>query len=308
VGTGGCGRPHPRRWAILEEALIATARAEEWTGRDVTIAQIEAELAELRRDAMDMRTSVMTHCAWAPPEWQDAARQTLAGLSERHPSRTLLLFPQDDGRDALDADVSLQCFTLPGLQKTVCSEVIELRLHGNRSRAPASIVLPLLLPDLPAFLRWRGRPSFGESAFEQLADVADRLVVDSREWADAPGCYPELVPYFERVAVSDIVWTRTLPWRRAIALRWPVGGEVRALRVVGPAQEAALLAGWLSSRLERTVRLEHQPAEELELLELGGEPIRAREEHWSPSDLLSHELDRFSRDPIYEAAVAASGR
>jgi hypothetical protein len=34
--------------------------------------------------------------------------------------------------------------------------------------------------------------------------------------------------------------------------------------------------------------------------------MRAREEHWSPSDLLSHELDRFSRDPIYEAAVAAA--
>jgi glucose-6-phosphate dehydrogenase assembly protein OpcA len=287
--------------------LTTTTRAEEWTGRDVTIAQIEAELAELRSEAMDMRTSVMTHCAWAPPEWQDAARQTLAGLSERHPSRTLLLFPQEDGRDALDADVSLQCFTLPGLQKTVCSEVIELRLHGNRSHAPASIVLPLLLPDLPAFLRWRGRPPFGESAFEQLADVVDRLVVDSREWKDAPGCYPELLTYFERVAVSDIAWTRTLPWRRAIALSWPVAGEVRELHVVGPDQEASLLAGWLRSRLERDVVLAHESAERIELVELGGEPINARDEHWSSSDLLSHELDRFSRDPIYEAAVTAAG-
>jgi hypothetical protein len=285
---------------------MPTMETEEWTGRNVTITQIEAELAELRRDTMDMRTSVMTHCAWAPPEWQDAARETLAGLSERHPSRTLLLFPQDDGRDALDAELSLQCFTLPGLQKNVCSEVIELRLHGKRSQAPASIVLPLLLPDLPAFLRWRGRPTFGDSSFEQLVDVVDRLVVDSGEWEDAPDCYPELVPYFERVAVSDIAWTRTLPWRRAIALQWPVVGDVRELRVVGPPQEASLLAGWLGSRLERTVVLEHEPAEQIDLLELGGEPIQARKEHWSASDLLSHELDRFSRDPIYEAAAAAS--
>jgi glucose-6-phosphate dehydrogenase assembly protein OpcA len=285
---------------------MPTLHTNEWMGQDVTIAQIETKLAELRRETMDMRTSVMTHCAWAPPEWQDAARETLAGLSERHPSRTVLLFPQPNGRDALDAELSLQCFTLPELQKNVCSEVIELRLHGQRTRAPASIVLPLLLPDLPAFLRWRGRPHFGESAFEQLVDVFDRLVVDSREWEDAPGCYPELLQYFERVAVSDIAWTRTLPWRRAIAMRWPVAGEVRELRVTGPAQEASLLVGWLRSRLERDVPLAHEPAERIELVELGGEPIKARDEHWNASDLLSHELDRFSRDPIYEAAVAAS--
>ena len=41
---------------------------------------------------------------------------------------------------------------------------------------------------------------------QQLVDVVDRLVVDSREWDDVPSCYPELVPYFERVAISDIVW------------------------------------------------------------------------------------------------------
>jgi glucose-6-phosphate dehydrogenase assembly protein OpcA len=284
---------------------MATAE-QEWTGRDVTVAQIERELATLRREAMDMRTSVMTHMAWAPPAWQDAARDTLAGLSERHPSRTLLLFPQEDERDAIDADVSLQCFTLAELERTACSEVIELRLHGKRAHAPASIVLPLLLPDLPAFLRWRGRPPFGESSFEQLVDVVDRLVVDSREWDDAPACYTTLVPYFERVAVSDIVWTRTLRWRRAIARLWPDVAEVREVRIVGPSQEASLLAGWLRARLEREVVLRHEPAEQIELLELDGRGVRARGERWSASDLLSHELDRFSRDLVYEAAVEAS--
>ena len=269
-----------------------------------TVAEIEHELAHLRSDSSDFRTSVMTHVAWAPPEWQDAARRTLAGLAERHPSRTLLLFPQDDGRDDLDADVSLQCFELPDLERNVCTEVIEVRLHGERAEAPASVVLPLVLPDLPVFLRWRGQPPFGAGAFEQLLDVVDRLVVDSREWPDAPGCYEQLIPCFDRVAVSDIVWTRTLRWRRAIAQLWPV--EPRRLRVVGPVQDASLLAGWLRSRLGRDVELQHEPADRVERLELDGEAVRAREDRWSPSDLLSHELDRFSRDPVYEAAVAGT--
>jgi glucose-6-phosphate dehydrogenase assembly protein OpcA len=281
---------------------LSAVSDQEWTGRDVTIGQIEHELAQLRSDSMDMRTSVMTHIAWAPPEWQDASRDTLAGMAERHPSRTLLLFPQDDERDALDAEVSLQCYTHAELQRHVCTEVIELRLCGRVAQAPASVILPLVLPDVPVFLRWRGEPPFGEPVFEQLIDVVDRLVVDSREWEGAPTCYAKLVEIFDRVAVSDIVWARTLRWRRAIAER----GSGRQLRVRGPIQESSLLAGWLRSRLGHPVELEHTDADRIELAVLDGEEIHAREERPSASDLLSGELDRFSRDPIYESAVAAA--
>ena len=269
-----------------------------------SVAEIERELATLRTASGDLRTSAMTHVAWAPPEWQGAARETLAGLAERHPSRTLLLFPREDGRDELEADVSLQCFALPEVERTVCTEVIEVRLHGDRANAPASVVLPLTLPDLPVFLRWRGQPPFGDDRFEQLLDVVDRLVVDSREWPDAPACYAKLVGIFERVAVSDIVWTRTLRWRRAFAERWPF--EPEELHVVGPEPEAALLAGWLRSRLDRAVALRHEPADRIERLELDGVPMHAREDRMSASDLLSHELDRFSRDEVYEAAARAA--
>ena len=84
---------------------------QEWTGRDVTIGQIERELAQLRGESMDMRTSVMTHIAWAPPEWQEVSRETLAGMAELHPSRTLLLFPQGRAATRSMPSLSLQCFT-----------------------------------------------------------------------------------------------------------------------------------------------------------------------------------------------------
>ena len=284
---------------------MSAVRDQEWTGRDVTIGQIDRALADLRSDAMDLRTSVLTHVAWAPPEWQDAARETLAGMAELHPSRTLLLFPQEDGRDAIDADLSLECYTLAELERHVCSEVIELRLHGRVAQAPASVILPLVLPDLPVFLRWRGQPPFGEPVFEQLVNVVDRLVVDSREWPEAPGCYASLAEIFERVAVSDIVWARTLRWRRAIA-ELDSAANARRLRVRGPLQEASLLAGWLRSRLDRAIELDHAAADRIELIELDAREVLAREERPSPSELLSGELDRFSRDPVYEAAASAA--
>jgi glucose-6-phosphate dehydrogenase assembly protein OpcA len=285
---------------------LSTTRAEEWTGSDVTIEEIECQLTELRADAMDLRTNVLTHLAWAPPKWQQKARETLAGLAERHPSRTILLFPQPDDRDAIDADVSLQCFAFPGLETHVCSEVIELRLCGGLREAPASVVLPLLLPDLPVFLRWRGRPDFGSRAFEGLVEVVDRFVVDSREWEDGPAAGGELARCFERVAVSDIAWTCTLRWRRELAKLWPDLAGARVLHVRGPWAEAALLAGWLRSRLERDVELRNEAADGVGLVAVDGREVLARDEPLSPSDLLSHELDRFSRDPVYEAAVQAA--
>ena len=152
----------------------------------VTIRQIEQELGRLRHaaaapgSAPNLRTSVMTHLAWVPERWVDAATDTLAGMGERHPSRTILLLPRpDDPRDALDGEVDLRCFVRAGEQGQVCSEVISLGLCGPRAKAPGSVAMPLLIPDLPVFLRWRGEPWFGDPALDQLTEIADRLVLDS---------------------------------------------------------------------------------------------------------------------------------
>lgn len=271
-----------------------------------TLAEIERDLAELRDEA-GLRTSVLTHMAWVPPEWERAALDTLAGLAERHPSRTILLLPEPDAEDGLDAQVTLHPFTLPGLEENVCSEIIELRLRGNRTLAPASIVTPLLIADLPAFLRWRGRPPFGEQPFEQLIEVADRLIVDSTEWPDLPQGYPELAGVFDRIAVSDIAWARTSRWRVQLASLWPSIASVERIHVRGTAAQAHLLTGWLRSRLDRDVELEHSPAERLEGVDVDGEPTPFPPgDPPAASDLLSDELDRYGRDPVYEAAVRAA--
>jgi glucose-6-phosphate dehydrogenase-like protein OpcA len=283
-------------------------RTEEWNGEDTSIAAIERELARLReastmsRAGANMRTSVMTHCAWVPPGWLDAAEATLAGMAQRHPSRTLILVPLPDERDGLDAELSLRCFASG--ERHVCGEVIELRLRGNRVQAPASIVLPLLISDLPVFCRWRGEPQFGGAAWEQLVDVTDRMVVDSSEWDELR--YPALCEAFERTAISDIAWARLRDWRIELASRWPEISE-QEIRISGPPAEGALLRGWLASRLERAIRPVEEAAELA--VSLGGEDVRPPQSaRPSASDLLSAELDRFTRDRVYEGAVVAESQ
>jgi glucose-6-phosphate dehydrogenase assembly protein OpcA len=295
----------------VADTLSAThVHAEEWSGEDVGVGDVVTALCRLREESAhetegpDMRTSVMTHLAWVPPEWEEAAVETLAGLGERHPSRGILLLPQPDADDGIDANVSVLAFPLGEQRRHIAVEVIELRLRGRSCEAPASIVNPLLVPALPVFLRWRGRPQFGQQNVEQLLEVGDRLIVDSREWPDVPKGYAALP--FDRTACSDIAWRRTEPWRRCLAGLWPGIAELRTLRVEGPMAEASLLAGWLRSRLERDVELEHEEADELRLVDVDGAACPVPSEQPTSSDLLSVELDEFSRDRVYEAAALAA--
>lgn len=272
---------------------------------------IERALAALReedRGASLVRTTTMNHIAWVPEEWLDPALTTLSGLSERHPSRTILLVPSPSAADGVESDVRLENVRPGSLGRDVCSEVITLRLGGSRVRAAASLVLPLLRPNLPVFLRWRGRPLFGEQEFENLVDVVDRLVIDSSEWPDLPEAYARLVSYFEKVAVSDIAWARTEGWRRALADRWPEITDVSDLSVRGPTADALLLAAWLRARLGHAVRLQLDAAPAIERVAADDFDVSVPElgEDETPSELLSRELDRLARDPIYEQAARAT--
>jgi Glucose-6-phosphate dehydrogenase subunit len=287
---------------------------ESWNGEDVTLADVEAALSKLRAVSApagappDLRTSVMTHLAWVPDEWLDKARAALAGMAERHPSRTILLLPDPHaGPDQIDASVALEHYAMPGAERNVCSEVIELRLRGTRAKAPASVVAPLLVSELPVFLRWRGEPPWEAQELEQLVEITDRLIVDSTEWEDLPYPYRRLAQLFERTAVSDIAWARTSRWRELLASLWPDIAGVGTIRVHGTAAQGHLLAGWLRSRLERDdIALEIDEKERLEGIDLDGEPAPFPPgDPPLPSDVLSEELDKCTRDPVYEAAVLA---
>jgi glucose-6-phosphate dehydrogenase assembly protein OpcA len=275
-----------------------------------TISEIDRELALRRVDPATgepmQRTSVMTHIAWVPTQWVEAAEDVLTGLADRHPSRTIVLVPDPDAEEGIDANAEVMQFPL-GNGRQVCVETIRVRLNGSRAEVPASVVQPLLLPDLPVFLRWRGVPPFGERPFEELIDVVDRLIVDSTEWPDLPAPYTQLAQVFDRVVVSDIAWARTSRWRPQLASLWPGIKDVKTIEVTGTEAQAHLLVGWLRSRLRHDVALEHIQADRLAGVKVDGEPAPFPPgERPDPADLLSDELDRFSRDRVYEEAVRSA--
>jgi hypothetical protein len=291
----------------------------------LTIQEIQAELQRLLEtrevqppageaegrpaSPSSLRTSVMTHIAWVPQPWRAAAEATLAGLGEAHPSRTIVLFPQPDAPEGeLAATVELYCFPAQE-DRRVFSEVVTITLPGSKSHIPASIVTPLLRSDLPVFLRWRGAPPFGAAELVQLVEIADRLIVDSREWPEPELGYEQLPALFEEVAASDIAWSRLDTWREAIARLWPAVERAKRLRVRSPRAEALLLSRWLAARLDRRVELVHELAAEIESAEVDGlEALPARRDARSPSELLSDQLEVFGRDAVYEQTVRTFSR
>lgn len=269
----------------------------------MSVAEIELQLARLRTPTPDeagiphQRTSVMTHVAWVPPRWLDAAEQTLEGMARRHPSRTVILVPELDQPDGVDAQLWMRCFSVG--EREICGEVVELHLRGERALAPASIVVPLAIADLPIFLRWRGEPAFGTALLDQLVELADRLVVDSSEWETLR--YRELSSLLDQTAISDIVWARLAPLRRTLAACWPQIASAE-IAISGPPAPSVLLGAWLSARL----RTELAPAQVAERLEVRLDGVSVPTPPWdalSPSDLLSAELDRFGSDAVYEQAL-----
>jgi Glucose-6-phosphate dehydrogenase subunit len=292
--------------------VATTVKELAWFGEDVRLADVDTALARLRDQAAaegpSMRTSVMTHIAWVPHGWREPARAALAGMGERHPSRTILLFPEphaDDNR--IDARAEVERWEVPDTDRGLVTEVVELTLRGSRSEAPASIVEPLLISDLPVFLRWRGEPPWDAPELAQLIGVTDRLIVDSTEWDEVRSSYRRLAEIFPRCAASDIAWARTSRWREHLATMWPGIDDVQTMKVRATAAQAWLLCGWLRAKLGRNeIALELDPAEKLEGVALDGDAVPLPPgAPPAPSDVLSDELDRFTADPVYEAAVLA---
>ena len=244
------------------------------TAAVVDVHAIEEELARIRwkqrregegeaaeHAAAEARANVLNLIAVVESDDEvGAVSRVLDGLSVHHPSRTLLLLAQPD-RSALKLEAQVSTLTRQESGRAVTSERVFLHAHGQVARHLASLVSPLLIPDLPVMLWWPKRPHFGSELFRELADLCDRLVVDTEDGFEDR----DLVHLLEvarrrhaRCAIGDFNWARLMPWRHLAAqffdadanrARLPYAQGVNVTCGEGRTIQARLLAGWIRSRL-----------------------------------------------------------
>jgi glucose-6-phosphate dehydrogenase assembly protein OpcA len=197
------------------------------------VPEIESQLGSLwtsarRRTAGDgehhiaARSSVLNLVVVAGHrETAERCAATIAGTAGRRPSRSLILSTADvDGPTRLDAHVQILSVPTPTGSGETDAEMIYVTAHGDTGRHLASLIVPLLVHDLPVALWWPHDPQFGSHRADRLLPIADRLIVDGSSWS---GNGLDRLAEMARQArtrglvVADFSMLKQARWREAIA-------------------------------------------------------------------------------------------
>ncbi len=315
-----------------------------WEADNVSLAQVDAELSNLRRHEQRaaVRTSVLTLVAVVDSPTEAALVWGIVhDLGIRHPSRTIVLDVGQDGGEGtgVDASVWVQAVEMEG--RAVCFEDLLLTVRGKARHHLDSIVEPFALPDVPMVV-WL--PARLPSAGDPLMAAANRVVVDSRAVKEAGyDALARSLVLSRRLPVTDLSWIRLAPWRSLLAglfeggLHRPFLDDVVRVEVTGNDGPRHLLGGWLLRRLglhrttvhlipgeHASVRIEAVSAGRsgtFSVFRPGAErAIHARvdiedgpsldqvvnmREQW-PSLALAGALTRVGHDEVYEEALAGA--
>lgn len=260
-------------------AEVVTIDTAFWGARQTGVAALERELTRLRRaqsaHARELgrpiaRASVLNLIVYAErEEHARRAARSISDLALRHPSRAIVVVADRGARDGIENKIEMHCrLPIADGARLVCYEQILVRAHGDVEDRLASALIPLLVPDLPVFLWWTGTPPLGSRSFGDLVHLADRLVVDSADFARPELTLPVIARISDeargRFGLTDLNWTRLTPWREIATSFFDVPAwrlfldGITGIRVgfavdmdgrdIHPSQ-ALLFVGWLASRL-----------------------------------------------------------
>ncbi len=194
----------------------------------------------------------------------------LEEVVERHPCRSLVLYADRAAAEAkLEAYVSTRCQIANRGAKKICGEQVTIEAAGPIVNTLSTAVSPLLVPDVPVFLWWKDIPHYEDQLFNRLAELTDRVVIDSASFDNPHDDLIRLARILEsnadqRLRLSDLNWGRLTTWRSLVAGFWDVADYRASLdkieRVIieydrpdkSPeelAPKALLAVGWLGSQL-----------------------------------------------------------
>lgn len=198
-----------------------------WSGDDVDLTTVDHQINELRKDLsrrLDEVSPVVTHVFnlvvyTDSVELAEQVASDLASVSRRHPSRAIILIADRWHQESpIDAEVRLMCSPATGEGPPLCFEQVFVTVQGRAADHLASVVVPLLMPEVPTYLWWPGQPLFGHRLFHRLLASADQLVIDSGQFRSPGDGLNDLARLCSgRYGVNDINWARLKPWREIIA-------------------------------------------------------------------------------------------
>ncbi len=229
---------------------------------DTNGSAIVKELAAQRRTGGAVMSGVaLTLVVIADEDRVVEAEAAAAAAAEVHPCRLLVVVRRQVEAPAprLDAEVLIGGRLGPG-------EAVVMRMYGRLGLHAESVVLPLLAADAPVVTWWHAEPP-ERIETDALGVIASRRITDSALLEDGLAALTVRAKDYT-AGDTDLAWTRSTPWRAALASTLDAvvgrrGGpvQVRGGHLLGDLQNptARLVAGWLTARCGCSITLEASP-------------------------------------------------
>lgn len=196
------------------------------------------------------------------PARRDWVRERAVRVSEKHPSRLILL-------DACDtsggANVRISARQTTG--STVVSERVELAVGGLDAAAITSLTQELSVHDIPTVLWWTAMRILESRRFSALIRQTNHFLVDGSCCGCDEPTLRELLQFlkiYDGLSLHDLAWMRLAPWQDMIAQFFDepeLSDELTSITSLeiasGSSAEALYLAGWLASALSWTAEDPH---------------------------------------------------
>ncbi|HEU4424446.1 MAG TPA: glucose-6-phosphate dehydrogenase assembly protein OpcA [Pilimelia sp.] len=290
---------------------------------DTTGKEVVKALAAERRSAGGVASGMALSLIVVVDEKQVKEAEAAATIAAAaHPCRLLIVVRTDIDRpvNRLDAEIVV------GGRLGPCEAVV-MRMYGRLALHAESVVMPLLVPDVPVVTWWHREPP-GRIANDYLGVVADRRITDTGQAPDPIVALRQRAKDYAS-GDTDLSWTRITPWRTLMASAFDAGiADVVGATIVAPPTDptAALMSGWLAARLGIEPQLEpttdHPKLRTVELAFGAGERLAVVRENGNAKfsrtgqadrdlplvprplgDDLAEELRRLDPDQIYAQAL-----
>ncbi len=262
--------------------------------------------------------------------------ETLAALMPEQPSRAIVVILDPEAE--FSARVFAQCWMPFGSRQQICCEQIEITTSPSELKDVPTVILGLIVPDLPVVLWSRCPHLFDMPEFHDLLPLIDKLIMDSNVVADPPAFLARMTA-LPGTIVADLAWTRLTRWRETIAAVFENPQFLDALPQINeivvsysgevPPTRAWYLAAWLSACIGGNRRPELKRVDDREpgiravllrggtmtvslslsdgsTAELRAGSLVTRMVFQRPNEclLLREELSILGPDPIFEDALA----
>jgi Glucose-6-phosphate dehydrogenase subunit len=257
---------------VVEERVWSRS----WRGEGVDVGRVATELIRLHGEITrgepgqlehpHPRNCVMNLIVAVGDERREATVQRAAQVvASGHPLRAIVVRRGPGPGEGLDAEITTESHKLV-MGRSVQMERVTIRVRGQAAEHTASLVEPLLVPDVPRYLWWTGTPPLTEQGLRDALAACDVLIVDSAQFTNLVEAFLDLAALAERLGSRlgfvDLQWARQKPWRETLAQFFapkPRRAMLEGLeRVIVESTgkghtgrvAASLLGGWLMSALD----------------------------------------------------------